>query len=366
MALPPTAEQQFAGEVGIRSETVRFELLDRFNSTLGELAVSRDESPQLSNDIDQSVRRKVDGVFVPPRPLSDESAMFYAEDLDTLSMRFRPWWVLGTGEEYPLGLFLFGDDSSATYSWGQPRSVTGVDQTIILDQPLEQSVGYETGWNITTAISAQAAAAGFGTHQRHVESSDRTLGAPVAWAAGRDTRLRVIEDLCALVAFLPPYFDNNGTLTCRATPDLSNASSDFVYGFGVGAVVPGSIVSSSDILTAPNRYIALDTGATDTAIVGIYDIPDAAPNSYARTGFRRSKVIEIQGLTDLAAAEAAAAAAYATDSSTYTWLQFDSAADPRHDTVDIIDFDGALYRQQSWSLELRTGGQMHHDCRGVY
>jgi hypothetical protein len=321
----------------------------------------------MSNDIDQAVRRKVDNMLVPPRPLSDSSIQrYYAEDLDTLSMRFRPWWVLGTSEEFPLGLFLFGDDSSTTYSWGEPRSVTGVDQTIILDQPLEESVGYPAGTNIATAINEQAEKAGFGTTQRSVEPSDLTLSAPIAWAAGRDTRLRVIEDLCALIAYLPPYFDNAGMLICRVTPDLSNASPDFTYGFGVGAVVPGSIVSSSDILTAPNRYIAIDTGSTEAPIVGVFDIPDAAPNSYARTGFRRSKVVEAQGLTDTAAAVAAATAAYATDSSTYTWLQFDTPPDPRHDTVDVIEFDGALYRQQSWSLALSAGGQMHHDCRGLY
>lgn len=362
----PTAEQQFAGTVGIRTEGVRFEVLDQDLNLLGTLALDRTAVPQITNDVNRTIRRQINNLVVQPRPLSDQNTTrYYAEDLSTLGSRLRPVWMLGTGEEYNLGIFLFGDDSKVLWSRGEPRDCIAVDQMVLLDQDLAVSVGYPTDTVISDALVEQADAIGIGTTRRIIEPSGTVLAEPIAWAAGRDTYTRVFEGLCAAAGFLPPYFDNDGLLVCRAAPDLSTATPEFTYGYGT-VVINGSAVKSSDILTAPNRYIAVSSSAQDAAIVGVFDVPDAAPHSFANTGRRITRTISLQGLESVAAAYAAAAAEYARDSGTYTWLQFDTPVDPRHDTFNIFAFDSVNYREQAWSIQCKAGGLMHHDARGTY
>ena len=362
-----TADDLLDGFVGQRVEGFTIVVTDANNNALGTLVLDRDSVPTIENDVNQTIRRTISNLRVPPRPLGDQSELnVYADELDTLTQRLRPYWLLGTGDEYPLGVFEFGDDSGTLYSWGTPREVSGVDLMIELDQPVDESVAYSAGSNVSDALEEQAALAGFGASETNIEASAIEVAEPTAWAVGRDSRLRVLEGLCAIAGFLPPYFDNDGMLTCRSAPDLSEAVAAFAYGFGLGAVIEGSIVASNDILTAPNRYIVIDGSATDFPIVGIFDVPDSAPHSYALTGRRRVSAQTVQGLTDEAGADAAAAAAYAADTSTYAWLAFDTPVDPRHDTYDIISFEGQNYRQMHWSIECRAGGLMQHDCRGAY
>lgn len=367
-AIPPSGTDQLDGLVPMLGESVRFDLYDNNDNLLGILAVERSPSPpRISNDTGRTIRRQLDGVRVPARPIADQDATrYYAEDIDPLTMRVRPRWLLATGAEYPLGVFRWGDDSTTVWSWGEPRQGILLDDTLIIDQPLDTNIGYGAGTHIDSALADQVNQAGIDAAHRSIETTTRTLSEPIAWVAGRDHRLRVLESLCSLAGYLPPYFDNNGILVCRSAPDLASAMPTFVYGFGVGRVVPGTPVRSSDILTAPNRYIVIDTAAIDAALVGAFDVPDTAPNSFLNRGFHVVRTIELQGLTDQVAADAAAAAAYASDSTTYSWLSFTTPFDPRHDTFDILSFDGVNYRQVAWSVELRPGGQMQHECRGTY
>jgi hypothetical protein len=355
----------FDAPIGQRSEGVRFWLLDRHEDRLGALMVDRDNPPTISNDTGRSVRRTVSGVRVPPRPVYDvDPTHFYAEDVDTLTTRVSPEWVLGTGETYPMGIFVWGDDSRVLWSWGEPLFGELTDLTTDLDQPLDESLGFDSRQNLTDALIEIADSEGIGTDKREIDFTSASTGQPIAWAAGRDTKLKAMESLCALAGFLPPYYNNAGLLVCRAAPDLSSATPDYVYGANT-VVVLGSPVMSNDLLTAPNRYVVVGSGVEEE-IVGTFDIPDAAPNSFANIGRIRRRTIDMQGVESNTEADYAAAAAYASDSSTYSWLAFETPPDPRHDTWDIISFDGANFRQLAWSLDCSAGGTMTHDCRGVY
>ncbi len=357
---------QLDGLVPVRSETVRFDLHNASGTKLGMLAVDMTARPRITNDTGRSIRRTLEGLRIPPRPLHDQdTTRFYAGEINPITQNVRPQWILQpSGDEYPLGVFYFADASTSIHTWGEPLDCSLVDRCVDLDQPLETTVGYAAGTLVQVALVAEAILAGI-TDTSQIESSTVVLGEPIAGAAGRDTRLRVMEQLCAKAGFLPPYFDNSGALVCRSAPILASANADFDYGLDT-RVILGSILQSDDSLSSPNRWIALDPAATVTPFVGVFDIPDAAPNSFANTARRRVRVIEIVGLADQAAANAAAQAAYATSGATFTWLSFQTPSDPRHDTFDIIDFDGTLYREVAWTLELTAGGIHRHDLRGAY
>jgi hypothetical protein len=355
----------FDATSGQRTEAVRYWLLDKNNTRIGELMVDRDHVGTIANDTQRSVRRTLGGIVVPPRPTYDvDTTHFYSEDVNTLYTRVAPEWLLGTGETYPLGIFVWGDDSRVLWSWGEPLFGELTDLTTDLDQPLDESLGFDAKQNITAALIEIAESEGIGDDERLVDSTTTATGAPIGWAAGRDTKLKAMESLCAIAGFLPPYYNNAGLLVCRAAPDLTIAQPDFKYGANT-VVTLGSPVISNDLLTAPNRYVVVGSGVDDE-VVGTFDIPDAAPNSFKNIGRIRRRTVDMQGIESNSAADYAAAAAYASDSSTYNWLAFETPPDPRHDTWDILSFDGANFRQLAWTLELRAGGRMTHDCRGVY
>ena len=363
-----SALDHFDGLIGQRSEGVRWDLCDANLNVLGVLMVSRLSTPRISNDVTRDIYRTADGLIVPARPVGDDDGThYYAEDLNTLTMRVRPYWLLDTGDEYPLGVFLFADDSESIWSYGSPRSLALIDENLILNQDLGESVAFSEGTSVQTAMQARAAALGFPAARLAIDSTSATFGVPIAWAAGRDTERRVLDSLCQIAGFYPAYISNDGVLTMRNAPDaLDDADPTYLYGFGVGAVIAGTIVASNDLLDAPNRYIAVDNSARDAPVVGIFDLPDAAPHSFANRGFRIVRRVDVQGLTDTTSANAAAAAAYASESEQYSWLSFDTPPDPRHDTFDILSFDGDKFRQLAWTLECKPGGLMHHDCRGTY
>ena len=357
---------QLNGLVPLREETVRFDIHNAAGTKLGVLAVDSSARARITNDTGRSIRRTLEGLRIPPRPLHDQdTTRYYAAEINALTQNVRPQWILEpSGDAYPLGVFYFADASSSSHTWGEPLDCSLVDRCVDLDQPLETTVGYPTGTLVHTALVAEAIAAGI-TDTTLIQASSLVLGEPVAGAAGRDTRLRVMEQLCAKIGFLAPYFDNSGNFVCRAAEVVETAIPKFDYGLNTN-VIMGSILQSDDSLSSPNRWIALDPAAVLAPLVGRFDLPAVAPNSFANTARRRTRVVEIVGLADQAAAHAAAQAAYATSGATFSWLSFQTPADPRHDTFDIIDFNDVHYREIAWSLDLAAGGLHRHDCRGTY
>jgi hypothetical protein len=180
-----------------------------------------------------------------------------------------------------------------------------------------------------------------------------------------DTRVKIMEALLDLAGYLPPYFSNNGLLVIRPVPAPPYASEIDPYEANT-RIIKDSMLETEDLLRAPNRYLAVESGASDVPIVGSYDVPASAPNSVTARGFPVVETLTVQGLTDVAAANAAAQAAANRDTNQYGQATFDSTHDPRHDTFDVIDYLGNVYREIGWSVDLRSGGAMSHQLRRVY
>ena len=99
--------------------------------------------------------------------------------------------------------------------------------------------------------------------------------------------------------------------------------------------------------------------------MGIVRTATPAPASEARPG-RCTHDIDAQGLADIAAANAAAEAAYLADQDALSFVSFTGTPDPRHDSFNVVSYDGINYLELSWSLELRPGGAHQHDLARVY
>lgn len=281
-------------EVRSRREKVRFDLVDATGRKIGEVHPER--KCTISNEGTAQIKRKLTGFTLTP---SDTAAV------NPLTDRVRPYWVLDDGSEYPLGVFLFAEASTARRSYGDRLTGTLVDQGLILAQEIDRTVGFDAGQSATSSIATVLEYAGF--YGVSVAASTFELGSPVAWPAGQSgtTWAKVLDDLCAKAGAYPVHFDGDGAPVVRTIDNVAEATPVLDYR---GRIRASSIVDSNDLLIAPNRYLAVDTSATTGAIVGTFDIPDTAPHSANRRGFRITKVVEAPGVGDVAQATAAAQA----------------------------------------------------------
>ena len=352
----PTATELLDLEgIGQRASEVRFDVLNQTLGLIGTIDVDSSNPARIGNNTSATIKRTVSGVELPASVQAD---------IDPFGDRLRPMWILENGDEYPLGVFILGGIDRKRWEWGLDADVTGVDQLLILDQPLERSVGYPVGYPIYDALVELFDAANVPAFS--IDPGIGTLLAnPIVWAAGDDTTLKVINDLAALAGAYAAYFDNSGTGRVTLVPDLAASIPTLIYDSG-GRILDGSMVETDNALEAPNRFIVIESGNPDTPIVGVYDIPDDAPNSALNRGFVVSSVIAEQGLGTELEARTRARAAAAQASGTYEWVQFSSPPDPRHDTFDPVLYLGSLYRELAWSLPLREGSEMSHDLRRVY
>lgn len=350
-----TALDQLDLTWGQRQATFRFDVLNQAGTVIGTIHPDVDSPPKIENNVNRTIKRTMDNFN-----LNAEQAAA----VDTIADRIKPYMlVAGAGpDDYPLGLFLFGGADRTRHSYGLPLSASLVDFTYVLDQPVETTVAYPAGAGIAAALADQYAAAGITDYT--IDPVTTVFGSPVVWPAGT-SRFAIMAEMAGMAGCFSPYFDNAGAGRVRVVTDLALAPVDVAYGAG-GRVFADTIVETDDLLSAPNRYIVIDTSATDSPIVGYYDVPDSAPYSIAARGFVVATVLDVQGLQDGSSANARAEAEAAQDSSTFKWASFDSAPDPRHDTFQIIEWLGDRYREQSWSMTLVDGAPMGHDLRRVY
>lgn len=341
-------------EILSRAEKVRFDLVDKTGAVLG--AIHPETAVTISNDANAQIKRTLSGFHL---------ASSEYDDVNPLTDRVRPYWVLSTGDEYPLGIFLFADASTQRWSYGRTLTASLVDQGLILAQEISESLGFDAGTTASAAIVRTFEAAGF--YDADVASTAYTFGSPIAYPAGKGgtTYAKILADLCQRAGYYPAYFDNDGAARVRATATLADASPTLNYIDG-GRITSGTIVEANDLLKAPNRFLVIDTAATTGDVSYVYDIPADAPHSYENRGFRITKTIEAPGVGDKVQAENVARAYYSSNPQAYETAVWSSPPDPRHDTFDIVNYRGVNFLELGWSLTCAPGGAMAHTASRVY
>jgi hypothetical protein len=350
----PTTEQILDLDgVRHRRDAFRFELCDKELSPIGELHPDEQTTPSIENENDSS--RRLSNFKL----TADEAA-----DVNPLRDRLRVYMTLQNGAEYRLGTFLWADNSRPARSWGLEQQSSLVDLGFILNQPCTNAFGWSKGANIMLIMFFLLNRAGFELSDIAVIGSEaaRGLRDPRSWEPGT-TWADMINDMGAGCGFAPVWFDRNGKAHLDQAPDPS-VDEPTVSAYEAGTrVIADSIVHTDDYLAAANAFAVYDSG-TDRLRSGRYDIPASAPHSYANRGFRIGRSESVQGLEnqDLATR---AARNLARRSDVFEYVTFNSTADPRHETYDIVDAFGDRWLEVSWSLELRSGGAMSHSLKRV-
>lgn len=359
MTTQPNALLDLAPGIGVRYESVRWDLLTVGGARVGELNVERGASMTVSGD--GSIKRTVNGVRVP----ADQWA-----DVDPYRNRLQPVWRLSDGTEWPLGVLFFTGAPTGVDDPEQLVELTSLyDGGLLLDQPITQTFGISQGGSVESAITEivdRLQIAGIRILNVEQDSTDVRAREPVAWPIGTPTA-QVLASLCELAGFYPPHFDNRGTLRLRPAraPEVSQA--DHFYTQRGGRVAAGSYRRNDNLLDAPNMHVVIATGAAETEITATAEVDYQLPWSRQNRGYAVVEVHRLQGIETTTQAQRMAdrfAAASANDAQE---IEFTTTPDPRHDIFDVVDFDGVRYLEVGWALPLEPGGaHTHRINRGGY
>lgn len=350
---PTTTQLLELDGVRRRADSFRFVLLDKEEQDIGELHPNQDSPPTIKFDSGSAVQRTISNFNI---------TALEAAAINPLTDRLRPEMVLQNGDVFGLGIMMWGDDSQPRRPWGVERASELVDKMNIFNQGIRQTFGLGKGADIGLAVLGVSLDY-FPLDQIDIDSIVADLGVGTTWALGT-AGSKVVGDLSKNVGFLPPYFNAAGHLRIRDTPDLDTASPTLIYEAG-GRIIADSILDSNDSLDAPNLFKAYDPSG-QANVVGTYQLPASAPNSFEERGFFVLHEEPIQGLKTVDRANKAAKSLATTTGLGYAFSKFETTIDPRHDGWEAITFLGETWLETAWSFPMISGGKMTHTVRKVY
>jgi hypothetical protein len=348
--------------IGQRQATYRFALTNVAGDVLPDLTPIRSSPPVLTHDTTRTVKRQISGLNL---------GAYDSARINVITDRVLIYMVLG-GVEYPLGRYMFADNTERLFTSGLLANVLLMDEMNIVDQQLEATysarVVQDAAGNVSTSTTCQQAIMdlldGLPITYNIETSSFYTIG---SWAAGTN-RGQPLNDLSIEGDWWSPWFDNRGVMRFIRTFDPATVVPTFDFDAG-SKVIRSSIARTNDLLSAPNRFIVISNGAASSSsaavpIVGRYDVPSSAPHSILNRGFVIPSVTERQ--IDTQAQVDAAAANLGRRQTVFERTVLSTAPDPRHDGYDVVVWQGEPWLELAWSLPLLEGSAMTHSLRRAY
>lgn len=340
----PSRHLDLDKSIGQRQGTFRFDLSDGVTGeVLGQLHPIVAPAV-ITHDTTRTTKRELQMRL----GVSDTAAV------NTLTDRVVASMVLGSGSVHPLGRFMFTDALNTISTGGTRSSDTLFDEMMLVDQQISQGFPSIDGLNVQQAVIELLS--GLPLLGIVVEPSPYNLVG--SWAPGT-TRGQILAALAVQGDYQTPWFDNFGIFRMIRTvnPEESVPTLDMDRG---NRVIRDSPSVSSDLLTAPNRFIVISNSGTaqGAAIVGRYDVPPSAPHSIHNRGF---VVPDVQNIQVADSAQAAAAARNIGIRRTIvTTTQLTTSPDPRHDSYDVVRWQGFNWLETGWSLTCKEGAPMSH------
>lgn len=350
---PPDPELDLFSYIGQRSATFKFELIDGVTgAVIQQLFPYRDTVPTLSHDTSRTIMRQVSNVFFD----RIDSAV-----LNTVRNRVRIQMIIPGRDPYPLGTFVFADQARLEFTSGLESNVSLIDQMFIVDQQIEQSIGFN---NLQVVVAIQNVMRNLPVTFTVAPSPYLTVG---AWTGGTN-RGQVINDLAIDGDYFAPWFDNTDVMRFIRSFDPATAIPSFNFDEG-SRVARASVVRTDNLLNAPNRFVIISNGAQSDdlaaeAIIGIYDVPSSAPHSILNRGFVIPQVDDRQVGTSQQAT--AIARNIGQRQTIFEQITLETPPDPRHDSYQVFRWQGENWLEIAWDMELIEGGKMSHVGRKAY
>lgn len=334
---------------GQRVERFRFEWRNGLtNETLGWLQPLKDSSPPtISHDTSQSIKRR----------LSLGLGVRDTAEINPISDRILPWMYVGDAR-WPLGRYMFTDDTRFDSTRGERGSFVLMDEGFAIDQDLLGN--YASSQSVSLAIEGLVNQVTFIEQQLEATEFNATGG----FTAG-STRGQALSAYATQGDYFPYWMDHTGLFRMIRTFDPATRVVDLDYDVNP-RVRLGSIARTSDVLNAPNRFVVIGNGGESAAdaIWGFYDVPPSAPHSIANRGFVLARTEQLQVASSAQAA--AAARNMGIRQTIYERISFETPLDPRHDSYNVLRFQGVNWLELAWNMTLQPGAAMQHTVRKAY
>lgn len=333
--------------VGQRQASFRFQRINGITGeNLNEIHPIRNAT--LTHDTSRTIKRQ----------LSMSLDRVDTATVNVVSDRILLYMTFPNGVEYPLGRYMFTDNSREVFTSGSLANVTLNDEMFLVDQQIERGV-LGSGKSINNLIL------------EIVDELPVTLALTSSpftssenWGIGTG-RGQILESLSISGDYFSPWFGNDGEMHFIRTFDPAAQVPDFDWDEG-NKVSRDGIVETDDLLTAPNRFIVISNAADDpdNEVVGTADVPSSAPHSIANRGF---VIPEVQDLQLSSGSQAKAVAeGIAQRLTVVERVSVTTAPDPRHDSYNVIRWRGEQWLELAWGLDMSGGGLMSHLLRKAY
>jgi hypothetical protein len=345
--IPQNATFDLQPWVGQRSSTFQFRLINGLTGeNLGTITPLRNAT--LTHNTEATIKRS----------LKIGLGAIDVATVNPLVDRVEVDMVLGDGSIWPLGRYMFTDQTNLVFTSGTLSNVVLNDEMFLVDQ--EIVVGYDaTGKPADQAYRELLA----GLPVTLVIESSSGFGMSQSWGVGT-SRGAILNAIAIASDYFSPWFGNDTLMHLKRTFNPADEVPQFDWDSG-NQVMREGITETSNILTAPNRFVVIsNTGAQLAPVVGIATVPVTAPNSFANRGFYITNTQTLQ-LTDPSQA-AAVANGLANRQTVFETVNLNTAVDPRHDSYDVIFWRGSFWLELAWTIQLVPGGTMSHTLRKAY
>lgn len=345
-----------------RQSTWSFTLEDQEGSSLGDIVVDRDSPPTLSTDTSRPTKRTLQRVQLPPGVI---------HDVNVVRDRLRLRMLVDDGTVWDKGLYLFTASTHAALGAplvvahaGHVGTVDLVDQSLIVDQDTDRSYTARPGVVLTTFLGTVFA--GLPITVNIVPSGQQVGPEAIVWPIGTN-RLRLVNEVAAMLGYHELYFDDGGVGQLGPMPDpLTTDPQDVLNLTAIPRVYRPSFTFSDDMLDLPNRFVVVGSGASETPAVGRYNLPADVPHSAANRGFVVTHVETLQGVETNQQAAFVAIALSKQYRFAHETVDFATPPDARHDHYNTLEVEGVRYLEVAWSQTLREGAPMRHTARRTY
>jgi len=333
--------------VGQRSSTFRFSLRNGLTGEhLGTITPLRNAT--LSHSTSSTIKRR----------LNIDLGVIDTAVINPLTDRVVVEMVLGDGSTWPLGRYMFTDQTSVIHTSGTLSNVVLNDEMFLVDQ--EIIVGYDASGKSTDQAYRELLE---GLPVTLKVNASNGFSMSQSWGVGTN-RGTILDALAVTGDYFSPWFGNDTFMHLVRSFNPADQVPQFDWDSG-NQVIRNGITDSSNVLTAPNRFVVIsNTNAGSGPVVGIATVPPAAPNSFANRGFYITQTQTLQ-LTDPSQA-AAVANGLANRQTIYETVTVDTANDPRHDSYDVIFWRGSFWLELAWTINMTAGGTMSHTLRKGY
>lgn len=347
------------GKYGQRHFKFRYDLLDRDDKKIGELdSVVDGEVSMASLD---SIKR---------------TAKFRLKDrgeINWLSDRIQPFALLrmrdGKYIEFPLGIFLLSSPTRKDENKSVYRDVEAYDGLLILrDDKFDTRYTVTAGTNYRQAVIDILTSAGITKH--NIEQTDKVLPVDMEFEPGKE-KLEAVNALLQAINYTPLYVDVYGYFTSMTYRSPSIRAAEYTYRDDELSIIYAGMEEELDLFNAPNKWVVVCSNA-EQSLFSTYTNDN--PNSPTSTVNRGRTIVDYREVTDIADQQSLDAYVQRIAfeaSQVYGKLTFETALNPLHDYMDVLEIDYSplgikgKYSETGWTMPLKAGARMKHEVRKV-